>query len=106
MNINVKVKWSVTVGVIASVVVIWTTLNPWPAVGWTTPNQHNADMIEAVSEIKDFRDEWKCDEYDEEIRDMLRRQAAGDDNSDLTEDIKRLRAKMVKLDCGRFEDFG
>lgn len=75
----------------------------WPIVGWTTPNQHQSDMDEATGGIKEFRDEWKCDEYDEELRDKLKQQAAGDDSTDLEEDIRRLREKMQKLECSRFE---
>lgn len=80
----------------------------WPIVGWTTPNQHLADIEEAAGGIKEFRDEWKCDEYDEELRDKLREQARlserGLTDPDLDEDIRRLREKMSKLNCDRFEN--
>lgn len=84
----------------------------WPKVGWTTPNTHEADIAalreETVGEVKAFRDEWKCDEYDEELRILLREQDRladeGENDPDLDEDIRRLREKMEKLDCGRFDD--
>ena len=87
-------------------------LDAWPKVGWTTPAAHQRDLeelrAEAVGEVKAFRDEWKCDEYDEEIREKLREQARlaeqGESDPDLDEDIRRLREKMRKLDCGRFEN--
>ena len=87
-------------------------VDAWPKVGWTTPNSHQADIEalreEAVGEIKQFRDEWKCDEWDEELREKLREQDRladqGENDPDLDEDIRRLREKMEKLDCGRFDD--
>ena len=63
---------------------------------------------ETVGEIKEFRDEWKCDEWDEELREKLREQDrladAGTNDPDLDEDIRRLREKMRKLDCSRFDE--
>ena len=89
-----------------------TAVDAWPKVGWTTPNTHIADIealrAETVGEVKNFRDEWKCDEWDEELREALREQDRLADNGvndpDLDEDIRRLRAKMEKLDCARFDD--
>lgn len=86
-------------------------LDAWPKVGWKTPSGHERDLTElrneTVGEIKDFRDEWKCDEYDEELREKLREQDRledlGEDDPDLDEDIRRLRDKMKKLDCNRFD---
>ena len=96
---NLKIG-SVSLSAIATVVGLWFMLDPWPKFGWITPNQHNEDM----SVITDFRDEWKCDEWDEELRDLLKQQAAGDTSTDTAEDIRRLREKMNKLNCGRFDD--
>jgi hypothetical protein len=76
----------------------------WPIIGWTTPSQHQSDIDEAVGGIQEFRDEWKCDEYSEELLDLLKQQRAGDDSVETEERIKRLRDKMKKLDCDRFED--
>lgn len=87
-------------------------VDAWPKVGWTTPSRHEADLeavrAEAVGQVKAFRDEWKCDEWDEELREKLREQDRladqGEDDPDLDEDIRRLRDKMKKLECDRFDD--
>ena len=76
----------------------------WPVVGWTTPNQHDADFKEAVGAVIDFRDEWKCDEYEEELIDLLKLQATGADSIEVGRKIEKLKEKIVKLDCQRFED--
>lgn len=90
----------VSIGTVSAIVGLWFMLDPWPVIGWVTPNQYNEDM----SVVTDFRDEWKCDEWDEELRDLLKEQAAGNTSTDLAEDIRRLRQKMDKLNCGRFDD--
>lgn len=122
MNRNVTIGSAV--GIVAGLVGVWATIDPWPAIGWTTPNRHQADMrqveevmaadvekiLEAIEGLgekqREQHDEWKCDEYDEELRDRLQEQADGDDSTDLAEDIRRIREKMRELNCQRFEDFG
>jgi len=98
------------VGTAAAVVAVWTALDPWPVIGWETPNQHNADYGTTGEELKNFRDEWKCDEYDEELLEMreklIRAQATGTDTAELEHMIDKIKEKMEKLDCSRFEDFG
>ena len=61
------------------------------------------DVLDA---IKESRDEWKCDEYDEELLDLLKEQV--DNNSvELRREIEKLKKKIEKLSCvERFEDFG
>ncbi len=87
-------------------------VDAWPKVGWKTPTGHAKDIAElraeSVGAVTEFRDEWKCDEYDEELRDLLREQQNRRDvglseNTDLNEDIRRLREKIDKLNCARFE---
>ena len=106
MNKNVKIGvivGSVT-GFLTMIVLI---MQVWPAIGWTTPNQHANDFVVAVEELKNFRDEWKCDEYDEELDEALEEQEAGDNSIKLRRMIEKLREKMAKLECTeRFEDFG
>ena len=110
-------KWSLgsAVGLIGSIVAIWAT-GIWSVVGWTTPNQHNASIVAihdqrtiVAGELKDFRDEWKCDEYDEELLDL--REQLLDVTSDheraaIEHEIEKLKEKMARIDCSRFEDFG
>ena len=76
----------------------------WPSVGWETPNQHDDDYSEIVSDIKDFRDEWKCDEYEEELLQLLKRQATGDTSIETARKVERLKNKIDELNCQRFED--
>lgn len=82
----------------------------WSAVGWTTPNQHAADFVVAENVMKEFRDEWKCDEYDEELLDLKekRERLIHDDQptTEIDHQIEKIREKMRKIDCSRFEDFG
>ena len=103
---------AIVIGAIAVMGYASNALEAWPKVGWTTPETHAADLEalreEAVGEVKAFRDEWKCDEWDEELREKLREQDRvadhGDNDPDLDEDIRRLREKMSKLDCSRFDE--
>ncbi len=94
---------------LAAIVGMWVAVDPWPVVGWTTPNQHDADYKVTSEQLQDFRDEWKCDEYDEELLELRMKlseaqtQAEADE---LTHEIEKLKAKMAKLDCSKFEDFG
>lgn len=78
----------------------------WPRIGWTTPSQHDADFAVTGEQLKDFRDEWKCDEYEEELIALLERQDAGDSAAETQHRIDRIRNKMEKIKCERFEDFG
>ncbi len=94
---------------LAAIVGMWVAVDPWPVVGWTTPNQHDADYKVTSEQLQDFRDEWKCDEYDEELLELRMKlsEARGQAEADeLTHEIEKLKAKMAKLDCSKFEDFG
>lgn len=105
------VSWAV--GIVASVIAILgggSIKVFWHDVGWITPAQAEDAHLAAEGAIKDFRDEWKCDEYEEELR-ALRRQLARatpgtDEYADLAHDIARIENKMSKINCSRFEDFG
>lgn len=73
----------------------------WPQFGWETPNQHAADM----DLLRDFRDEWRCDEMEEALLELLEAEKAGDDSVETAHKIERIRKKMDEIDCSRFEDF-
>jgi len=115
---NQTIKASAILGVIATLAAIGTAGNQfWPTIGWTTPNAHAADVERLASEaedatqeildaIKESQDEWKCDEYDEELTDLLEKQEAGDDSIELERTIEKIREAMQRRDCARFEDFG
>lgn len=95
---------------------VWTVIQMWPTLGWTTPNQHDTDMmvtqnaiIEKLDELERQQQrrhaEWKCDEYDEELLALLERQET-DDSVELRRDIEKIRDKMRELECSEFDDFG
>ena len=90
--------------VAASLAVIVGANQAWPIVGWTTPNQHDADIIAFTGDVKEFRDEWKCDEYEEELIELLKLQATGDNSIETRRKVERLREKIDKLNCQRFND--
>ncbi len=105
MKINSKqITWGTILTTLATIVVLWTTLNPWPVIGWTTPEQHQADFSETVGEMKAFRDEWKCDEWEEELQSLLEQQRIGDTSVKTERRIEKLHHAIDKLDCGRFEE--
>ena len=82
----------------------------WGVIGWVTPNQQAAAMDQALGDVKEFRDEWKCDEYDEELLELrealVRAQAAGEPTTRIEHEIDKIEKKMEALNCSRFEDFG
>lgn len=102
-------KWGVIVGSATGVsaIIALATAAPvfWNDYGWITPAQHEQDLTAAGDDIREFRDEWKCDEYEEELVELLKRQQAGDDSVELKRLIERIREKMDDIDCSRFEDF-
>lgn len=97
-------------GTIATLVTIWYTVQPWPMLGWVTPNQHDADFVAAVEELKEFRDEWKCDEYEEELEELHRELADGTQSLErrleIEREIEKIKDAMERRDCARFDDFG
>lgn len=110
-------KWSLTgvLSIVGTLVAIWAT-GIWDHVGWTTPAAHAADIqtvkderLLVRGEMKEFRDEWKCDEYDEELLDLRKQLAVVTTDAErvnIEHEIEKLKQKMEKLDCSRFEDFG
>ena len=115
MTPRVKISW--ILGVFVSILTILSlSFGMWSRVGWTTPATHKADIDAIIAErvvseenvidaIKLSRDEWKCDEYDEELLDLLKEQAVTD-TVELRHKIEKLRDKIDKLNCQRFEDYG
>lgn len=82
----------------------------WDQVGWQTPAAHAADYQQTVEQIKDFRDEWKCDEYDEELLKLKlyvqNMKLNGEDTTEIELLIEKIERKMEALECERFDDFG
>jgi hypothetical protein len=97
------------VAFVGSVAGIWST-GLWSHVGWMTPAAHASDYEQTIDSIKQFRDEWKCDEYDEELLNLqLERSRMQRDDEDTTEIdmlIDKIKRKMESIDCSRFDDFG
>lgn len=94
--------------------VVATMVGLWPTLGWITPNQYEADttasqqeILEAIGELKqlqtDTRDEWQCDELDEDLLKLLHLQR-DNDSIELQRDIEKIKNKMEALDCSRFFD--
>ena len=77
----------------------------WHDFGWVTPSQHDKDFAETVGEMRDFRDEWKCDEYSEELLELMQRQAEGFDSPEVQHKIERIKKKMDDMECSKFDDF-
>jgi len=101
----------------ATLLGMWVMLDPWASIGWETPNQHKVSIDKLVAEykltsgeIKNFRDEWKCDEYYEELLDLKRELRAAESNDrdtvEIEHEIELLQDKIQSLKCTRFEDFG
>jgi hypothetical protein len=106
------VSWLTAAGILVGIVV---QVGLWPRIGWTTRMDHDADVealraeyVASETLIKDFHDEWKCDEYDEELlrlrESML--DADGAERISIEHQMERLRDKMAALNCSRFDDFG
>ena len=86
------------------------TVQLWPVVGWNTPNQHQADVDlirqeiqQSAEDVKEFRDEWKCDELEEELIALLEKVEAGDDSIETQREIEKIRRAIAQLRCERFE---
>ena len=89
----------------------------WGSVGWTTPNQaaeahlslQQGNLLGSES-LKEFRDEWKCDEYDEELLEareaLIRARSAEQSTVQLEHLIEKIKGAMSRLVWSRFEDFG
>jgi hypothetical protein len=102
--------WIISVvAFVGSVAGIWST-GLWGYIGWTTPNAHASDYKQTIEDIRDFRDEWKCDEYDEELLSMklelVRMRNDDEDTTELELLIDKVEKKMESIDCSRFDDFG
>ena len=87
----------------------------WESLGWTTPEHHhedftnlqvqNAQTQRQIAELSVQEDDrfwaWKCDEWTEELDDMLKWESPSPLDREL---ISRQRKKMEEHDCARFDD--
>ena len=65
------------------------------------------DALEGLMQQgRENRDEWKCDEYEEELLILLQARRDGDDSVETEREIEKIRQSIEKLRCERFEDFG
>lgn len=104
-----QISWAV--GIIGGLIAVGTGAKTfWYDWGWITPAQAAAEHTAGAEAIKEFRDEWKCDEYEEELQEKKRKLKREDPDSEeaieLEYEIERIENKMLKLECSRFEDFG
>lgn len=87
----------------------------WPTIGWQTGASHAADVaalqarieqleIEFTGAVEKFYDNWQCDEWHEELVDLLKAQRNGDDSVETAERIRILRERIARHNCERFEN--
>jgi len=119
MTPRAKVAWAAgtTVSILT---VISLTITLWGAVGWTTPAQHQADIDLLVAErivsegaiievLQKNQDEWKCDEYDEELKAARINLAQAETpraKAEIEHLIEKIEEAMADRKCSRFDDFG
>lgn len=105
MNRNEK-RLGGAVSLIAAIVGIWVAV-PWAQIIPVTRAQHDADIEEVRSESSDainaFYRNWRCDEWLEELDDLLDKEASGDITPQELERMSRLRDHIDEDDCGEFE---
>jgi len=121
MSMTARAKAAWAAGTAVSVLtVISLTITLWGAVGWTTPAQHQADIDTLVAQrtasesaiievLEKNQDEWKCDEYDEELkaaRIMLAQAETPRARAEIEHEIEKIVEAMETRECSRFEDFG
>lgn len=113
---------TVTVGSIAGVVILagtlWTTLNPaanpWQSLGWTTNERHDTELATLRDDLESritmteegsskFYLHWRCDEWEEELLELLEKKAAGDDSVELQRRINKLRDRIDEKNCDQFD---
>ena len=115
-------------GIIASVIAIaggataiGGGVNQWESYGWVTRSAYEAEHLDTVSadqldaliegigelgrKIDAQSDEWRCDELQEHIIDLLIQIESlppGGDRIRLEEQLRQARARVTELACGRF----
>jgi hypothetical protein len=98
-------QWTIA-GAITTVAVavgLWTSLDPWPRVGWVTPNKHAADIKNTQTGLQVFRDEWTCNRWMDELTKLYEDlDAVENRNRRLRDQINRRRGKMDDRQCDRF----
>lgn len=85
-------------GGVVSVIAILTA--PWDKIIPTTREKHDHDVETALQSVQEFRDEWKCDEWTEELSDIL---SITDPTPLDLQRIRVIRAKMDNRGCERFD---
>jgi len=91
-------------------------VNPWSTLGWYSPNRHAADIVvlraefvtateKSKKETEEFRVEWRCSEWAEDLLELYEQRAAGDDSESLRDKIEDLRDKMNEAGCDKYEDY-
>jgi hypothetical protein len=89
------------VGGIAAVVATWAALDPWPKLGWITPDQHDADIANISTTLQVFRSEWRCDKYGKELDALYAKEIT----PRVRDQIADQRRKMDDEQCSRFQTY-
>lgn len=112
------VNWTLgsTVALLVGVVTIWQFA--WPRWGWSTIDDHKADMAEIVAKhnadmanisttIQIFRDEWRCDRFNKELREqyVLSETQSGSTKRATDYRIDNLIMLMNSSKCDRFQRY-
>jgi len=114
-------KWIISAG--GLLVALTTVLTFWSTYGWITRTVYADDHKGVVSsaqianienlllEIKHDqdlnRDQWECDEMDEEIPELKKELAEAvsvSEQIDIERDIEKQQERWVKLDCSQFTE--
>jgi hypothetical protein len=64
----------------------------------------DTSLMAATGATEDFRAEWKCDEYREELNELIDAQDRGDRSERTRKRVEDLEKLMMKYNCVRFDD--
>lgn len=112
-----RTKYVAGISTLAAIVTLGVAVPQfWSTIGWTTPSWHERDINElrqefvtaseeADEETREFRKEWRCSEWAEDLEDLYADQRAGDDSQRMRDRIEGLRERMDEAGCDRYEDY-
>ena len=75
----------------------------WPRIGWYSPRYIDAQIGNTQQALQDFKEEWRCSQWDKELSDKLLAQMLGDNSVETAQRIDRLRELIRTNQCARFD---